>query len=224
MSNGVAHIATSAFPRREIRFGIAAQDVSEALIGFGEQAGLTVLVHQDVIGVTSPGVDGKFGIFEALDRLLEDTGLDYRMKGEAIIVSRPVGELTVPTPRTPLLRPQRSAVATALVAAAGLAFAADDGDQQGTRDDEQSEQSEQEESAADADIETIVVTGSRIGLPPSQISSPVIILDAESLYETGEANLERALARVPQNFGGGTELGGGRRLGALGRASGRERV
>ncbi len=207
MANDAAHIAAAAFPAEEIRFGIAKQDVSEALIEFGEQAGLTVLVHQDVIGITSPGVDGEFGIVEALDSLLADTGLDYRMKGEAIIVSRPVGEITVPTPRAPLLRRLGAGFATALVAA-GSAFAADDGDEPGTPADEQEEQEQ-----SDADVETIIVTGSRIGLPPSQIASPVLILDAASLYETGEANLERALARVPQNFGGGTEIGGGRRLG-----------
>ena len=191
---------------REIRFDIPAQDLADALIQLGEQADLSVMVHQDVIGIGTPGLRGDFTVVDALGRILADTGLEYRPKGDAIIVSRPLARLTrraEPQKQSVLRRVGAAVAATVLaITGTGATAAAEDGPQDAEAADER-----------DREVETIVVTGSRIGLPPSQISSPVIVLDAEALFETGEANLERALARLPQNFAGGTELGGGARLG-----------
>ena len=190
---------------REIRFDIPAQDLADALIQLGEQADLSVMVHQDVIGIGTPGLRGDFTVVDALGRILADTGLEYRPKGDAIIVSRPLARLTrraEPQKQSVLRRVGAAVAATVLaITGTGATAAAEDGPQDAEAADER-----------DREVETIVVTGSRIGLPPSQISSPVIVLDAEALFETGEANLERALARLPQNFAGGTELGGGARL------------
>ena len=54
--------------------------------------------------------------------------------------------------------------------------------------------------------EVIVVTGSRMGLSLSQLSSPMVVIDADTLLDTGDGNLEHALANLPQNFNGGTFL------------------
>ena len=191
---------------RKIRFDISAQDLSDALIQLGEQADLSVMVHHYAIGAWSPGLRGEFTVTEAFDRILADTGLEYRRKGDAIIVSRPLARLAHrgEPQKKPVLQRVGAAVAATLLAITGSGATAEaEGD---PKDAEAANQ-------RDKEVENIVVTGSRIGLPASQISSPVIVLDAESLFETGEANLERALAKLPQNFGGGTELGGGARLG-----------
>ena len=73
-------------------FDIDAQGIPAALLKFGEQAELTVMVHQDASGNT-PGLQGEYRIGEALQQLLADTGLEYRIRGEAIIVTRRVAKL-----------------------------------------------------------------------------------------------------------------------------------
>ena len=191
---------------REIRFDIPAQDLSDALILLGEQADLSVMVHHDAIGIRTSGLRGELTVADALDGMLADTGLEYRTKGDAIIVSRPLVQLTRrgESQKMPILRRVGGVVAATLLAIAGAGATAE------SEDDPQDAEAVGER---DKEVETIVVTGTRIGLPASQVSSPVIVLDAEALFETGEANLERALAKLPQNFGGGTELGGGAGLG-----------
>ena len=109
-------------------FDIDAQELPAALLQFGEQAELTVMVHQDASGNT-PGLQGEHTTDEALAQLLAGTGLEYRTRGDAIIVTRLVAELT-PDPRTtkaPLLKRLGTAIATAIFATSGAgAIAADD--------------------------------------------------------------------------------------------------
>ena len=109
------------------RFDIGAQDIPAALLQFGEQAELTVMVHHNVDGDT-PGLKGEYLTDVALQQLLAGTGLEYRIKGEAIIVTRLVAELT-PEPqktRQPLLRRLGGAIAAAMFAVSGAgAIAAD---------------------------------------------------------------------------------------------------
>ena len=111
-------------------FDIDAQELPAALLQFGEQAELTVMVHHHASGNT-PGLQGEYTTDEALQQLLAGTGLEYRIKGEAIIVTRLqlVAELT-PDPRTtkvPLLKRLGTAIAAAIFATSGAAaIAADD--------------------------------------------------------------------------------------------------
>ena len=60
-------------------FDIAAQPLAEALVLFGQQSGMQVSVHGDLVrGLESPGVSGTMASEEALSRLLAGTGLGYR--------------------------------------------------------------------------------------------------------------------------------------------------
>ena len=74
---------------RATRFDIPAQPLGRALIEFSEQAD-TVVVAPDAIlsGKQAPAVSGTMAPGEALDRLLEGTGLKYRRgdKGQMTIV------------------------------------------------------------------------------------------------------------------------------------------
>ena len=66
-----------------------------------------------------------------------------------------------------------------------------------------------ESDKGDIDVdEEVVVTGSRLKLLPSETTSKIIVLDAQALADTGESTLEQALRQLPQNLGGGTEIGG----------------
>ncbi|MDA1302677.1 MAG: TonB-dependent receptor, partial [Proteobacteria bacterium] len=75
-------------------FDIDAQDLPAALLQFGEQAELTVMVHHDAGGSTS-GLQGEYSIDEALRQLLAGTGLEYRARGDAIVVTRLVADVSV---------------------------------------------------------------------------------------------------------------------------------
>src|SRR5690606_4199009 len=55
--------------------------------------------------------------------------------------------------------------------------------------------------------EEIVVTGSRIARPPSQLAANVMVLDEEDLRASGESTLEGALRQLPQNIVGASEYG-----------------
>ena len=149
------------------------------------------------IGIETGGLRGDFTIADALDRLLADTGLEYRAKGEAVIVSRPVAQLTraAEPERKPLLRRVGTALAAGLLAMAGTGATAaeddDDGRAEAAREDE-----------PDKVVEEIIVTGTRIGLPASQVSSPVLVIDAEALADSGEFNLERVLEYRSNSWSG----------------------
>ena len=110
------------------QFDIDAQDIPAALLQFGEQAELTVMVHHDASGST-PGLLGEFTADQALQQLLAGTGLAYRIRGDAIIVTRLVAELTT-NPRTtkaPLLKRLGTAIVAAVLGTSGgAAIAADD--------------------------------------------------------------------------------------------------
>ena len=129
-----------------IAFAIRAQDIAEALIQFGEQADVSVMIHPDVTGIETQGVRGNFAVAEALRRLLANTGLDYRMRGEAVIVSRAPRMAQTPqgatgqTARSPVGR-VFAAIAAALATAAAPAGA--------------------EEGAAAEEVEEIIVTALR---------------------------------------------------------------
>jgi iron complex outermembrane receptor protein len=88
---------SSAHFDRKIPFDIAAQDIASALIAFGEQADLSVLVEHRARGVTSTEVKGRFAPLDALAVLLANTGLDYRLTDNGIVVFQPIAQvLNVP--------------------------------------------------------------------------------------------------------------------------------
>ena len=61
------------------------------------------------------------------------------------------------------------------------------------------------DAASDRARDDIVVTGSRIRGAP--VASPVIVVDRQSILDSGRATLPDALRALPQNFGGGQNPG-----------------
>lgn len=109
-------------------FDIQPQGIARALLQYGEQAGLTVMVHGDATG-DSPGLQGTYTAAEALDALLAGTGLEYGTRGDAIIVTRVVAEVrpSVDKARKPSLLGRVAGLLTAaLVSGAAPAIAAED--------------------------------------------------------------------------------------------------
>lgn len=76
--------------RRATRdFDIAAQPLATAIAAYGRQAGLQVTAQSDVTaGVQAQAVRGQFSTTDALSRLLEGTGVTWRIDGGVVVLSR----------------------------------------------------------------------------------------------------------------------------------------
>jgi iron complex outermembrane receptor protein len=75
-----------------VRFSIPAQSLQSALLVFSQQAGVQVVVANDVVkGINSPALEGEYSATAALARLLEGSGLTYRVTDERTIAIQPLG-------------------------------------------------------------------------------------------------------------------------------------
>lgn len=75
-----------------VNFDIPAQPASSALIAFGEQADMTVLLDHSVRDIPVPGLQGTYKVEDAIKLLLKDLDLTYRISNDSIIVSPAVSE------------------------------------------------------------------------------------------------------------------------------------
>ena len=70
-------------------FNISAQSLADALPPFGQQTGLQVSVHGDLVrNVRTAGVKGTMTAEQALEKLLDGTGLIYRIYGSTVTLER----------------------------------------------------------------------------------------------------------------------------------------
>ena len=103
-------------------------------------------------------------------------------------------------------------LAAAMGTSGGIAVA-----QEQEQDEEQDEddvaETQASEAESTAEVETVIVTGSRIARQPSELSRNVIVLDQQAIRATGEFTLSRVLQQLPQNVNGtnatyGSQLNG----------------
>lgn len=86
---GSAPVPANAAEASQRQFNIPAQALADALVLFGQQSGLQVSAHGDLVrGLSSPGVTGALAPAEALSRLLAGTGLTFRLSGNTAILER----------------------------------------------------------------------------------------------------------------------------------------
>ncbi len=180
---------------REVKFSIPAQGLDAALVEFSKQAQLQVVTSGAQVGkLKSAGVTGKLSIADALDRLLRASGLSFKPVGESAIS---IGSFEVDARRASRthdmavddsLRLARTGDATATVQA---------------EDERKAEKASREAmDAAQGEAQEIVVTGTNIkGVAP--VGSPVIVIDEESIRQSGYSSTEQLLQALPQNFRGG---------------------
>ena len=65
-----------------VTFEIAPQPLADALVLFGQQSGMQVSTHGDLVrGLSSPGITGTMSREEALSRILTGTGLTFQQTG-----------------------------------------------------------------------------------------------------------------------------------------------
>ena len=182
--------AVKADAAEQFRFDIPSQPVAKALIQFGAQTGLSVIVQHDARTVVANAVVGTYTIPEGLRVLLRNTGLDHRYQDSGVVVSRKPA-LVSPVP-SELMPPDESLPGDLVAPIAGPFPSA---------------QALAEENALTRPTNPrppdVVVTGSRIGLPPSQVSSNVVVVGP------GDGNIGGAIDDLPQNIPGGNPLNPG---------------
>ena len=167
---------------QQYRFDIPSQPVGKALILFGEQTGLSVIVQHDARDVVTNAIVGPHTIHDGLRLLLRGTDLDYRYQDGGVVISRKP-ELVSPVPSR-FMAPDESIPGDSVAAVAGpIPSAQLLAEQNATRP------------------EVMVVTGSRIGLPPSQVSGNVVVVT-----DPGNGNIPGAINDLSQNLPGSNPL------------------
>lgn len=175
-------------------FDIVQQPLPAALKAFAEQSGMQLLYRPEAVdGVIVRPLRGQLDKREALQQLLEGTGLDvvYSTENAATIRPRAKGAVT---------KEGDTGEWTHLVAAAGpesYASAVDPGEVPNSRPSGDARRMQ--------DLEKVVVTGTRIrgGATPS----PVVTIGSEQIRDEGFSDLGQVMQSVSQNFGGGQNPG-----------------
>lgn len=81
--------AMAAEQSASVAFSIPAQSLDSALTEFADQAGLRILfTSDDVAGLRSAGLDGRYPVAEALSRLLQGSGYSFQFVDEKTLTLR----------------------------------------------------------------------------------------------------------------------------------------
>ncbi len=182
----IAHGAAFAQNKKTVEFDIDAQELGDALNEFGLQSGKEVFfLESDIDGKHTDGLEGNYSPADAINLLLDDTGVKYRDNGNGTIL---IGEAYI---RQASLQGD---------APRGGVFRVAQLDQEGdVREIRRDEDVEDDKSEKDV----IVVTGSNIrGVSPD--SSPSYVFDREDIEKTGFGTTSEFIQSLPQNFGGGS--------------------
>ena len=166
-------------PDAPLAFDIAAQPLGDALIAFSNQSNIVVVAPSRLVaGKTAPAVRGQMVPTDALETLLDASGLGFS-RG-------PAGDVRIvratPEQHTRRVTPVRLAQTRTPPA-----------EQADTVADARAEQT------GEVTLEEMVVTGTNIrGANPR--SSPVVVIGAMELRESGFATIGDYLEFLPQNF------------------------
>ena len=175
---------------------VGAQSLSAALLDFSKQTGLQIGYASELAsGKVTKGVEGIDDPDLALAGILASTGLEYEfVNRETVVIRTAASERdSEPGGRQPAPEP----ILMALL--------------QETEQDDPDDDSADADADADAEtgdavvedealaLEQVVVTGTRLSRPPSQIAANLVTLDQGMLQATGEISLDKALRTLPQN-------------------------
>jgi outer membrane receptor protein involved in Fe transport len=173
------------------RFSIPPQALDTALLQFSDQAKIQVLMWSGIRrDARSPGVTGELTASAALKKILGDTGLTFKeIDQRTVAITQPTAHLdsdSLARLRLAQIDPPNANAAPS------------------------TESGESAVSPRLADIDEIVVTGTRLRHTVS--TSPVITYDRQAIEDGGYTTIQDLMSRVPQNFNsttGATGTGGG---------------
>lgn len=164
-------------------FDIESKEVGQALTDYSIATGQQVLFNDaEIRGKTANELEGTYTASEAVQLLLDDTGVEYRIDVNGTLL---VGNESVRPQAEPSQEEERS-------------FRVAQVDQED--DVEAVEVLDAEDEEARQDV--IVVTGTNIrGMAPE--SSPVFTYDRDDILNSGASTAEGFIQTLSQNFGGG---------------------
>ena len=178
----VVALASSAFAGEPADFDIEAGELQRALNSYIEQSGEQLFYRIDEVrGVRTKGVEGRYDADEALQILLNGAGFDVRRdpSGAAVVVKASLSQGASVGGNSAVRLAQRRQAAPAVNTETRP------GDEDAEKRDE------------------IIVTGTNIrGIAPE--SSPVRTYTREDIQITGAATAQDFIQTLPQNFGGGS--------------------
>ena len=171
------------YSKIKYRFDIDRKKVTDALIQFGEQAGLSVIIQHDARDVTTNELTGAYTITEGLAQLTKETELSYRIEGGGVIVSRRLVQMapvSVAKERTkmPLFNRLGTAIMTAIFATSGGVTVAED-------------------ETTEPYIEEIIVTAEKRGESILDVPVSMTALSGDKLEELGVTNIFDLEQQVP---------------------------
>lgn len=172
-----------------IEFSIPAQRADRALTAFARQAGLSVLFPYDEVSrISANPLNGSFALEQGLEQLLAGTGLRAGIQDGT--------RLTVSLAGTGAAQPadhKAPGLLAQLLHALGSVLKADTAQPKDLGEDR-----------AAAELEEVIVTGSRIRRDGFSGAQPATVLDGDMLAVFGSSNVGDAMALVPSNLGNWT--------------------
>lgn len=172
-----------------IAFDIPAQPMSTALKTFADQAGVQLLYRTDAVSdITARPVQGSLDKRQALQQLLEGTGLEAVFSADNAVTIRPKSSAP------PNEAEKKSTAQAGVSGVPELKAEVADGGPSSARG-----------RSAENTLDTIVVTGTRIRGGVS--ASPTITIDEQRFKEEGFTDLGEVIRSIPQNFRGGQNPG-----------------
>jgi len=191
----VAHAQNTQTAQNTVaQYDIPAQPLETALQQIADKQGLQLLYSpSDLKGVSTRGIKGTYSTKEAVERLIEGTGLAASFNGQNAVAIKPKGEEKKTGAAGGASNGNPNQAARAQVAGAGepAGAAASNGKQAG----------EEESQSATAKLEQITVTGTHIrGVSPA---APMIVIDREEIDRSGYTVVSDLVNSLPQNYSGG---------------------
>lgn len=183
-----------------IAFDIAPQNMGTALIQFGHQANVSVLIQHQLHDVKTAGVKGNYSYLDGLDALLVGTQLDYKNTDAGIVVYREVAIIGARSETSSEQSSQsKSWFGRILATLAGTAvLASGSAVAQETRD---------RQMANERGIEEVVVTAQRRTESVQDVPLAISAINADGLLSRGIESPQDLQFSVPGLTITGTELG-----------------
>jgi len=174
---------------REVAFDIPAQPLSKALLQFGLQARVQImLASRSADGQSSPAINGTLPANTALGTLLRGSGLSYQSKDNTVTVTPAATGVAAEQPFR-LADAQQSDKDSS----AGQEGPQVPAPKQGKSDDGKRDR---------VTLEEVVVTGTHIR-GESNTTAPLQVITKEDIERSGYSTTQDLIRSIPQNFAGG---------------------
>ena len=185
--------ATAAELADTVALDITAQSLDRALLRFSEQTGIQVLMSTEIVeGKTTRGVRGQLTAEQALQQLLEGSGLQFRpIDRRAVTIAEKAGSVGAD-----------ASIASNNTRVAWVQEGQGVSGNQASNDVQPAFVGAQQESASDGrkqSLEEVVVTGSHIR-GAQNLSSPVITFDRNDIEAGGFTTTQQLIQKLPQNL------------------------